>query len=151
MSHSKSFFLLYLGLSPILGYELAALSLAWKCSVPKGRIWLDLNNGICNIPSDRPQKTPTGADKHPACREVFVNPPQYFWKICLGETWRKPGVAAGTEVGVQSVCLGGPDRTLTITPAPLLPNSPGDGLYSCTIQLGMLLPLVLHVKTLLFL
>lgn len=106
LSHSKSFFLLYLGFSPTLGYELTALSLAWKCSVPEGRMWLYLNNGICDVPSDRTQKTPTGADKHPTCREVFVNPPQHlsasscaFVKICLGEAWGKPEVATGTEVG----------------------------------------------------
>lgn len=94
LSHSKSFFLLYLGLSPTLGYELTALSLAWKYSVPEGRIWLDLNNDICNVPSDRTQRTPTGADKLPACREVFVNPPQ-----CLSASSRAFGKSALGRLG----------------------------------------------------
>lgn len=100
-----------------------SLSLAWKCSVPEGRIWLDLSNDICNVPSDRTQRTPTGADKHPACTEVFVDPPwclsassRAFGKSALERTWS----CCRAEMGVQSVYLGCPDRTLTIRTASLL-------------------------------
>lgn len=108
--------------------ELTALS-AWKCSVPEGRIWLDLNNDICNVLTDRTQKTPTGADAYPACREVFVNPPHClsisspaFGKSALGRL--RENLELLQEQGGGSVCLGGPDRTLSITT--LLPKSPGD-------------------------
>ncbi|KAI1240337.1 hypothetical protein IHE44_0008754 [Lamprotornis superbus] len=105
----------YSGLSPTLGCEVTALSLsAWKCSVPEGRIWLDLSNDTCNVPSDRTQKTPTGADKHTACREVFVNPPRAFGKSALGRLGENLELLQ-ERVGVQSICLSGPDRTLTIT------------------------------------
>lgn len=139
LSHSKSFFLLYLGLSPTLGYELTALSLAWKCSVPEGRIWLDLNNDICNVPSDRTRRTPTGADKHPACREVFVNPPQCLSASSHAFLENLPW--GGLEKncrnrGGGSVCLScWARRDLNHHSSPTPAKSPGDGLFLyCTAR-----------------
>lgn len=134
-----------------------SLSLAWKCSVPEGRIWLDLSNDICNVPSDRSQRTPTGADKHPACREVFVNPP---W--CLSISSRAFGKSAlerlGENLGLLQEQRWGFSLFILVAQTGHWPSEQPHSckklrwwFVSCTVQPDVLLPLVFCVKTLLFL